>query len=920
MESAEIVRRFLSFFEQRGHIVVPSASLVADDPTLLLVNAGMQPFKPYFLGQQTPPFRRATSCQKCVRTPDIEEVGKTTRHGTFFQMLGNFSFGDYFKEQAIPFAWELLTRPEAEGGFGFPESRLWVTVLYDDDEAAKLWHDVVGIPESRIQRRGLADNYWHMGVPGPGGPCSEIYYDRGPEYGREGGPEADEDRYLEVWNLVFMQYQLGAVRSKIDFDVAGDLPSRNIDTGMGMERMAALLQGVDNIYEIDTMWKVLERASELTEQRYGVDERSDVALRVVTDHVRTAVMLVADGVIPSNEGRGYVLRRILRRSVQKLRLLSGAQRGGAGGGSSRGGQDERFLHELSSVAIGALGEQYPELIRDAPNIHTVIDAEEAAFLGTLRTGSAIFDAAVEETRRRGAGTIRGDQAFQLHDTYGFPIDLTLEMAEEQGLVVDEGEFRRLMTEQRQRAKADAAGKKTGNADISVFAQVLEHSGRVAFTGYDEISGDATVTGLIVDGVAVPSASAGTAVEVVLDRTPFYAEGGGQLADNGVITSVGSGAGDGARVEVIDVQAPVPGLIVHRGTVAAGELVVGSPVRTEIDVERRRAISRSHTATHLVHRAFRGALGESAAQAGSENAPGRFRFDFTALGAVPASVLATAEEEVNQVLVNDLEVRAFHTSIDEARAIGALALFGEKYGSEVRVVEVGDYSRELCGGTHVARSGNLGLVKILGESSIGSGVRRVEALVGIDAFKFLARESVLVSQLSEQLKARREELPERIAGVVTRLRDAERDLERLRSAELLGGAAELAAGAEDIDGAAYVANRVSDGVASDGIRKITLDIRGRLAAGRPAVVASIGVTNDRPTVVVAVNDAGQARGLRAGALVLAAAGALGGRGGGKDDVAQGGGAPLGDNADEAVTRAFAAVRALIHDIMGVGAVG
>ncbi len=919
MESAEIVRRFLSYFSERGHTVVPSASLVADDPTLLLVNAGMQPFKPYFLGQQTPPFKRATTCQKCVRTPDIEEVGKTTRHGTFFQMLGNFSFGDYFKELAIPFAWELLTRPESDGGFGFPESRLWVTVLHDDDEAAKLWHDVVGIPENRIQRRGLADNYWHMGVPGPGGPCSEIYYDRGPEYGREGGPEADEDRYLEVWNLVFMQYQLGQVRSKVDFDVAGDLPSRNIDTGMGMERMAALLQGVDNIYEIDTMWKVLERAAELTEQRYGVDERSDVALRVVTDHVRTAVMLVADGVIPSNEGRGYVLRRILRRSVQKLRLLSGAQRGGSGG-HSRGGHDERFLHELSSVAISALGQQYPELIRDAPNIHTVIDAEEAAFLSTLRTGSAIFDAAVEETRRSGSDTIRGDQAFQLHDTYGFPIDLTLEMAEEQDLAVDEGEFRRLMTEQRQRAKADAAGKKTGNADISVFASMLERAGPVAFTGYDEVVGEATVIGLIVDGSSVPSAAAGTAVEVVLDRTPFYAEGGGQLADNGVITAAGSGAGDGARVQVTDVQAPVPGLIVHRGTVGAGEIVVGSAVLAQIDIERRRAISRSHTATHLVHRAFRGALGESAAQAGSENAPGRFRFDFTAIGAVPGSVLAAAEEEVNQVLINDLEVHAFRTSIDEARAMGALALFGEKYGDQVRVVEVGDYSRELCGGTHVARSGNLGLVKILGESSIGSGVRRVEALVGIDAFKYLARESTLVSMLSEQLKARREELPERIATVVTRLREAERDLERLRSAQLLGGAAELADQAEDLHGAAFVAYRAPDGIPADGIRKVALDIRGRLLAERPSVVAAIGVTEGRPTVVVTVNDAGRARGLRAGALVLAAAGALGGRGGGKDDVAQGGGAPLGDRADEAVAGAFAAVRVLINDIMGAGAVG
>src|SRR5215469_2126142 len=917
MESAEIVRRFLSYFQQRGHTIVPSASLVADDPTLLLVNAGMQPFKPYFLGQQTPPFKRATSCQKCVRTPDIEEVGKTTRHGTFFQMLGNFSFGDYFKDQAIPFAWDLLTSPEADGGFGFAESRLWVTVLHEDDEAAKIWHDVVGVPESRIQRRGLADNYWHMGVPGPGGPCSEIYYDRGPEYGREGGPEADEDRYLEVWNLVFMQHQLGAVRSKVDFDITGDLPSRNIDTGMGMERMAALLQGVDNIYEIDTMWKVLERAAELTEQRYGADERADIALRVVTDHVRTAVMLVADGVIPSNEGRGYVLRRILRRSMQKLRLLSGAQRGGSG--HSRGGEDERFMHELSSVAIQALGEQHAELIRDAPHIHTVIDAEEAAFLATLRTGSAIFDAAVEETRRRGAETIRGEQAFQLHDTYGFPIDLTLEMASEQGLAVDETEFRRLMAEQRQRAKADAAVKKTGNADISVFARVLEQAGIVTFTGYDEVATDATVAGLLVGGAPVPAAGTGTAVEVILDRTPFYAEGGGQLADNGVIVTIGSGAGDDARVAVTDVQSPVLGLIVHRGTVTSGEIVVGAPVHAEIDVERRRAISRSHTATHLVHRAFRGALGESAAQAGSENAPGRFRFDFTALGAVPASVLADAEQEVNQVLINDLEVRAFHTSIDEARAMGALALFGEKYGDQVRVVEVGDYSLELCGGTHVARSGNLGLVKILGESSIGSGVRRVEALVGIDAFNFLARESVLVSQLSEQLKARREELPERISGVITRLRDAERELDRLRAAQLLGGAGDLAASAEDVNGAAFVAHRVPDGVPADGIRKVALDIRGRMPADRPGVVTALGLTEGRPTVVVAVNEAGRERGLRAGALVLAAAGALGGRGGGKDDVAQGGGAPITERADDVISGAFSAVRVLIRDIMGASAV-
>src|ERR1022692_1593760 len=496
MESAEIVRRFLDYFSQRGHTVVPSASLIAEDPTLLLVNAGMVPFKPYFLGQAVPPFPRATSAQNCVRTPDIEEVGRTSRHATFFQMLGNFSFGDYFKAQAIPFAWDLLTRSEADGGFGFPEHRLWATVYTDDDEAARIWHDQVGVPQERIQRRGLEDNYWHMGVPGPGGPCSEIYYDRGPDYGREGGPEADEDRYLEVWNLVFMQDQLSAVRAKVDFDVQGALPSRNIDTGMGLERMAALLQGVDNIYEIDTMWKVLDRAAELTEQKYGRDHRSDVALRVVADHVRAAVMMVADGIMPSNEGRGYVLRRIVRRSVRDLRLLAGSQRGGDGG---RAGQDDRYLHELASVAISALGDQYPELIRDAPNVHTVLDAEEAAFLGTLRTGTAIFEAAVEETSRRGAGTISGGEAFQLHDTYGFPIDLTLEMAAEQGLTVDEPEFRRLMSEQRQRAKQDAAAKKTGNADISVFAQFLQRSGKVVFTGYDDIADEATVIGLLADG-------------------------------------------------------------------------------------------------------------------------------------------------------------------------------------------------------------------------------------------------------------------------------------------------------------------------------------------------------------------------------------------------------------------------------------
>jgi alanyl-tRNA synthetase len=913
MESAEIARRFLGYFEQHGHTIVPSASLVADDPTVLFVIAGMQPFKPYLLGQQTPPYKRAADVQKCVRTGDIEEVGKTTRHATFFQMLGNWSFGDYFKDMAIPYAWELLTRSEHDGGFGFPEDKLWATVLPDDHEAYSIWRDVVKLPEDRIQRRGLADNYWSMGVPGPGGPCSEIYYDRGPEYGKEGGPEADEDRYLEVWNLVFMQDQLSAFRSKTDFDIEGPLPFRNVDTGMGLERMAAILQGVDNIYEVDTTYKILDRASELTEQRYGVDERSDVALKVVADHVRASVMLVEDGVLPSNEGRGYVLRRILRRSIRNLRMLAGGQRGGGGRGPS---SDDHYLHELGATAIEAMAPLYPELTRDAANIHTVLDAEEAAFLGTLRTGTAIFDAAMEETRRKKSIRLSGDQAFQLHDTYGFPIELTLEMAEEQGLSVDEEGFRRLMAAQRDRAKADAAQKKTGNADISVLADLRERAGASEFTGYDRFSGEATVVGLLVDDLPVQSARQGEAVSVVLDRTPFYAESGGQLPDGGVIRVAGSGGSPDSEIEVFDVQVPLRGLIVHRGKVSSGEVSVGAPALAEIDVDRRRAISRSHTATHLVHRALRGALGDAAAQAGSENAPGRLRFDFTAPGAVPRSVLSETEDEVNQVLINDLDVRAFHTSIDEARAMGALALFGEKYPEEVRVVEVGDYSRELCGGTHVAHSGQLGLIKLLSEASIGSGIRRVEALVGIDAFRFLAKENILVSQISEQLKTRREELPERISSLVTRLREAERELQRVRSAQLLEVAGDLAARPEEVGGVAFVAHRTPDGSDADNIRKLALDIRGRMPADRPAVVMVVGVPTDRPVVVVAVNDAARDRKLAAGALVGVAARALGGGGGGKPDVAQGGGAPLGPGADGAgagrIDGAFASVRDALRD--------
>ena len=862
MRSDEIRRRFLTHFEERGHAVVPSASLIADDPTLLLVNAGMVPFKPYFLGEQPAPWPRATSVQKCVRTLDIDEVGKTTRHGSFFQMAGNFSFGDYFKQGAVELAWELMTSAD---GYGMAEDKLWVTVYLDDDEAYDLWRRI-GVPDSRIQRLGKADNFWSMGVPGPCGPCSEINYDRGPAYGAEGGPAVNGERYLEVWNLVFMQYERGAggPGGKDDYPILGELPQQNIDTGLGLERMAAILQDVDNLYEIDTSRVILDRAAALTQTTYGRDVDSDVRLRVVADHARTAVMMMGDGITPSNEGRGYVLRRIVRRAVRAMRLL---------------GALEPTVSELVDASIGAMGPQYPSLVSDHARIQAVAQAEEASFLETVAKGATIFDLAVPTARAAG-GQLSGPQAFALHDTYGFPIDLTLEMAAEQGLTVDEPGFRALMDDQRQRAKADSRAKRTGHVDVSAYRALLDAAGTTEFTGYAGVVTEAIVRGLLVEGVAAPVASVGSSVEVVLDRTPFYAESGGQLADTGRLVLA-----DGTVLEVDDVQRSLPELVVHRARVVAGEITVGAQLQAAVDVERRRAVSRAHTATHLVHKAFRAALGEQATQAGSLNAPGRFRFDFSSPGAVPASVLADVEQEINEVALADLEVRAFVTTQDEARRIGAMALFGEKYGDAVRVVEVGDYARELCGGTHAARSGQLGMIKLLSEGSIGAGVRRVEGLVGLDAYHYLAREHVLLAQLAGDFKVPAEQVPDRVAATLARLREVEKELAGLRAGAVLQQAGSFAAAAVDVYGVSYVGIEAPAGTPGDLVRGLALDIRGRLTGPGAVVVAAGG---QRVTMVAAVNEAGRARGLSANALLREAAPAVDGKGGGKDDVAQGGG--------------------------------
>ena len=891
MNSAEIRSRWLKFFESANsqgikHTVVPSASLIADDPNLLLVNAGMVPFKPFFLGEITPPYKRATSVQKCVRTLDIEEVGKTTRHASFFQMCGNFSFGDYFKEGAITLAWELLTKPISDGGYGFAEDKLWVTVYLDDDEAADIWHKKIGIPKERIQRRGMADNFWSMGVPGPCGPCSEIYFDRGAAYGKEGGPIADEDRYLEIWNLVFMQNIRGEGGGKESFPILGELPAKNIDTGLGLERTAALLQGVENIYEIDTTQHILNRASDLSGVSYGKATSSDVSLRVIADHARTATMLIGDGVTPGNEGRGYVLRRMMRRTTRNMKLL---------------GADDRNMSELVKASIEAMGPQYPELQSDSGRILKVAEAEEESFLQTLKSGTLIFDQRSASLKKSGAKVLSGEDVFQLHDTYGFPFDLTLEMANEEGLGIDAEGFTRLMKQQRERAKADAKSKKSGHTDVTEYRKIAESAGKLEFVGYESQESEAKIVGFLLDGAGVKSASAGDDVEIVLDRTPFYAEGGGQLADSGVITT-----SDGSVIEVEDVQTPIPGVFIHRGRVLSGQLEIGESVLAKIDSDRRKAISRAHTATHMVHKAFREILGETATQAGSENAPGRFRFDFPSSGAVSEGVLNDVEARVNSLLLENLLVSAEEMSQAEAKKIGAMALFGEKYGERVRVISVGDWAKELCGGTHVSRSGELGIVKLLGESSIGAGVRRVEALVGADAYSFLSREHILINSLLEIIKVTRpEELPERISSLLVRLKEAEKEIGSIRTAKALSESAVLVKNAEDIGQFKFIAADMGKGLSGDDLRTVALDLRNRL---KGAVVALLSIGDEKVTLVVAADESARSAGAKAGALVKIASGILGGGGGGKDDFAQGGGSDFGkiDEALKAIKAALSSI--------------
>ncbi|HZK05179.1 MAG TPA: alanine--tRNA ligase [Actinomycetaceae bacterium] len=887
MKTSEIRERWLKFFGERDHHVAPSVSLVSPDPSILFTIAGMVPFIPYIIGTEKAPWPRVASVQKCIRTNDIDEVGKTTRHGTFFQMAGNFSFGDYFKERAIQLAWDLLTLPMDEGGYGLDGERLWMTIWEQDHVSHDYWVNTIGVDPERVQMLPYEEIEWSTGQPGPAGSCCEIHYDRGPEYGPAGGPVADKqgDRYLEIWNLVFDEFMRGP-GSGANYELLGELEQKTVDTGLGVERIAYLLQGKENVYEIDEVFPVIARAAELAGITYGAGGDDDVRLRVVGDHVRSALMLIGDGVRPGNDGRGYVLRRIIRRAIRSMRLL---------------GVDQPVLPELLPLSMEAMSASYPEVKEGFERIGTVAYAEEDSFRRTLTAGTTMLDSAI--VRARGAGeSVSGAEAFRLHDTYGFPIDLTLEIAAEQGVEVDAEGFRELMSEQKERARADALAKKKGHVDSAAFTEFRSKMGGDSqFVGYTDAASEGKVIGILVDGKPVPAATAPADVEIVLDRTPFYAESGGQLGDQGTMRFTG-----GAIVDVIDTQAPVKGVPVHRGTVTEGTLVLDEMGVAEIDVSRRRQIAQAHTATHMVHQVLLETLGRGASQAGSENSPSRMRFDFRHGSGLSRGQMQDIEGETNQRLAQNLAVTDYQMKLEEARAAGVQALFGEKYGKIVRVVDIGEgWSRELCGGTHVPMTGNIGRVDVLGESSIGSGVRRIEALVGSGAYAHQAKESAIVSQVSQMLGARPDELPGRISSLMERLKQVEKELAAQRSATLLGRAGDLANTAESLGSLRTVVENVGEAASADDLRSLALDIRGRL--GESGVVALIGVMNGRPIVAVAASPGARTEGVSAGRLVRSAARALGGGGGGKDDVAQGGGIDI-----EAIPAALEALTAELRE--------
>ncbi|HSL15263.1 MAG TPA: alanine--tRNA ligase [Actinomycetota bacterium] len=860
MDGAAIRESFLRFFEERGHKRVPSSSLIPPPESgLLLTNAGMNQFIPYFLGHTPAPFPRATTVQKCFRANDIENVGRTARHLTLFEMLGNFSFGDYFKRESCGWGFELVTEV-----WGIDPDRLWVTVFETDEEAIEVWLDI-GITGERIVRRGKDDNYWSTHAAGPAGPCSEIYVDRGARYGPEGGPAVDEERFVEIWNHVFMQDEVDEHER-----IVGELPAKNIDTGSGLERVAMVLQDRDDYFETDLLRPLVEVAEALAGRRHGEDARTDVSLKVIAEHGRATTFLIADGVQPSNEGRGYVLRRMLRRVVSHARRL---------------GIEQVVMPRLVETTVERFGDAYPELRENRAYIEQVTASEEERFAGTLRQGLALFES--ESASASSSGRLAGEVVFKLHDTFGFPKELTAELAEDAGLELDLDRFEELMAEQRRRAKRAAKRERTEDD----LAEVAVAAGGSEFVGYTTLEADGRIVGLIGAGGRADVASEGDEVRVVLDRTPFYAESGGQIGDHGYLRT------PGGLIRVLDSQFGPGSTIVHSGVVQSGEVREGEEAHAEVDAVRREATARAHSATHVVHWTLRHVLGEHARQAGSLVAPGRLRFDFPHHAAVPRDLLEQSEEIANTRVAADDPVRIYETTFEEAKNQGAIALFGEKYGDFVRVVEIGDYSVELCGGTHVVRSGNVGTIRLLGEASIGAGMRRVEALVGPDALREINVERALLDDILEALRTTdRNGAPERIRELLEENRRLRSEMSRLAAAERGSLVDDLSSGANEVAGVRLVTS-VLDGEA-DQLRDLAQKVVGKLAGATGAVAVLGSARGGKGLVVAAVSKDLVGRGVTAPLLLEPAGKAIGGGGGGKPILGIAGG-PKGDGVETAL---------------------
>jgi len=861
----ELRDAFTGFFAERDHTPVPSASVIPHDKTVLFTVAGMVPFKPYFTGEETPPFKRAVSVQKCVRAGgkhnDLDDVGRTNRHLSFFEMLGNFSFGDYFKSDAIPWAWEFVTDV-----LGIDPSRLWVTVHVDDDEAEAIWRDDIGFPAERIQRLD-DDNFWRMGETGPCGPSSEIFFDLGPEAGPDGGPATGHDRYVEIWNLVFMQFDQQTDDTRVP------LPRPSIDTGAGLERILAVMQDKDSVWETDVFVRLIAAASAVTGVEYGRgDERRDVSLRILAEHGRTMTFMVSDGVVPSNEERGYVLRRIIRRAVRHAYLL---------------GAHDLVTPALVDATTHAMGNAYPQLVADSELIASTIRREEERFRSTLTRGLEMLDELVAR------GDISGADAFFLHDTLGFPIDLTAEIAGERGRAVDLDGFRAHMQEQReraQRAHKDAGG--AAGTPVDLYREVLDESGATEFIGRQEYSSRAKTVGLIVGGERVSHATQGDEVDVVLDRTPFYAESGGQVGDTGEIRTEG-----GARLEVRDTQYGLPGVLtVHRAVVNRGTIHAGDDVTASIDGERRDRIRRNHTATHLLHYALRKVLGSHVQQSGSFVGPDRLRFDFSHFEAVTPEQLTQVEDIANAEVITDAPVRHYETTIEEAQSLGAIAFFGDKYGDVVRVLEAGENSVELCGGTHVHALGFIGPIKIVNEGSIGSNLRRIEAFTGDGALDYIHDQENTLRQVSAMLRATPREVPEKVEGLVEQMKALKAEIARLKDREATNLANELA---RDADGGVVVERR--DGLTPDELRRLAQETLRALGSGVVALLGK-GPDGDKAGIAVAVSADRQRAGASAAEIGAPGARALGGGTAKNAELVVGGGPKV-----EAIDDAIALVR-------------